>query len=130
MSFLAKFFIDSKPYNVLECNYSLDQPIDESNKPIGRPRGGLISMVIESEDDTELFHWMQEPEHTKDGTVTFYKRDTMAVQKILKFTNAYCVKYDEHFIAEGKAPMTITITISAQTLKLGDVPFQNLWGLT
>jgi len=130
MSFKAELNIEGKSYTVLECDYSLDQPIDDTHKPIGRPKGGLITMAVESNDDTELFHWMQEPEHTKDGKIVFYKSDAVSIQKKLEFTKAYCVKYNEHFIAEGKTPMTITVTISAQTLKLGDVPYQNLWGLT
>ena len=129
MSFLSKFLIDGKKYNVLECNYSLSQPMDQVNKPIGRPVGGLITLVVESEKDTDLFHWMQDPVHTKNGKVVFYKRNAMANLKVLEFTDAFCVKYDEHFVAETKSPMTITFTISARAIKLGDVPYQNLWGL-
>ncbi len=131
MSFKAELNIGGKlPYTVLESHYSLNQPIDDANKPIGRPTGGLITLTVESFSDTELFHWMQAPEQTKDGTIIFFKSDAASIQKKLEFTNAYCVKYDEHFVAKGKAPMTITVTISAQTLKLGDVDFNNLWGLT
>ncbi len=129
MSFLAKFFIDGKTYNVLESAYALHQPTDEEGKPIGRPKGGKITLTIESDSDTELFHWMKAPEHAKDGAITFFKRDAMAQQKVLQFKNGFCVDYVERFIAETKDAMKTTITISAQSITIGDVDFNNLWGL-
>ena len=129
MSFLAKFFIDGKTYNVLECNYKLHQPVDEVGKPIGRPKGGQITLVIESDSDTEFFYWMKEPNQTKSGTITFFKRDTMAKQKTIEFTNAYCIEYEENFIADDRSPMVTHITISAEQIKLNAIDFSNLWGL-
>ncbi len=128
MSFLAKFFIDGKTYTVLECSYEMNQPVDETGRPISRPLGGQISLAVESDSDTELFHWMKEHEQTKDGTITFFKRDTMARQKMLQFSKGYCIHYKEQFIADDEAPMVINIIISAQQLKLGNVDFNNLWG--
>ena len=130
MSFLAKFFIDGKEYNVLQCNYKLNQPIDEVGKPIGRPRGGQITLAVESTQDTELYYWMTEPNQTKDGTIVFYKRDTMAKQKALDFSKGFCIAYEEDFTADDKEPMITYITISAQTMKLQSIEFKNLWGVT
>ncbi len=129
MSFKAKLFIDGKEYTVLECTYKLNQPTDEEGKPIGKPKGGQVSLAVESDSNTELFHWMKEPEHTKDGTITFFKRDTMAQEKVLQFTNGFCIDYEENFIADNDSPMVTHITISAQQLKLGNEDFNNLWGV-
>lgn len=98
MSFLAKFIIDGKDYNVLECVYSLKQPTDETGKPMGRPKGGQITLTVESEGNTDLFHWIKEPSLTKNGTVTFFKRDAMAQQLVLQFSKAFCVAFSERFI--------------------------------
>ncbi len=129
MSFLSKLTVDGKTYNVLECTYEMNQQVDETGKPIGRPRGGRISLAIESDSDTDIFHWMKEPDQTKDGTITFFKRDAMAQQKVLQFTQGFCIDYKEQFIADDEAPMVTTITISAQQIKLGNVDFNNLWGV-
>ncbi len=106
----------------------MNQPVDEVGKPIGRPMGGQISLTVESDSDTELFHWMKESEQTKNGTVTFFKRDTMAQQKILEFTKGFCIHYKEQFIADDEAPMITNIIISAQQIKLGNIDFNNIWG--
>ncbi len=128
MSFLSKLIIDGKTYNVLECTYELNQSIDESGKPMGRPMGGQISLAIESDSDTDIFYWMKEPEQAKDGTITFYKRDAMAQQKMLQFTKGFCIHYKEQFIADDEAPMVTSLIISAEQIKLGSVDFKNLWG--
>jgi len=129
MSFLSKFQIEGKTYNVLECTYKLHQQTDEVGKPISRTTGGKITLAVESDSDTELFHWAKEPEHAKNGTIIFFKRDTMAKQKILEFTNGFCVEYQENFIADDDSPMVTHITISAQQIKLESEVFENLWGI-
>ncbi len=128
MSFLAKFIIDGKDYNVLESTLSMYQPTDSTGKPLGRPSGGQINLIIESDGSTDLFHWMKEPEHTKDGSVIYFKRDAMAKQTVVEFTKAFCINFTERFVADTKDPMRISITISAQELKVGAVDFKNLWG--
>ncbi len=129
MSFLAKFIIDGDQYNVLESVYSMHQPTDEVGKPIGRPKGGKISLTMESNGKTDLFHWMKEPSVVKDGTLIFFKRDAMAQQMVLEFKKGFCVEYVERFIADTKDPMKISIVISAQSIKVGNVDFKNLWGV-
>jgi len=129
MSFLAKFIIDGKDYNVLESAYALHQPTDRTGKPIGKPTGGKITLTIESNGNTDLFYWMKEPSHTKDGTIIFYKRDAMAQQMVLEFENGFCVDFMERFIADTKDPMKTTIVISAQSIKVGSVDYKNLWGV-
>jgi hypothetical protein len=129
MSFLAKFIIDGKDYNVLESVYALHQPTDEVGKPIGRPRGGKITLKLESDGNTDLFHWMKEPSVTKGGSIIFFKRDAMAKQMVIEFENAFCVDFMERFVADNNAPMITSIVISAQSIKVGSVDFKNLWGV-
>lgn len=129
MSFLAKLIIDGDQYNVLESVYSMHQPTDEIGKPIGRPKGGKISLTIESNGTTDLFHWMKESSEIKDGSIVFFKRNAMAQQMVLEFKKGFCVDYVERFIADTKDPMKISIVISAQSIKVGNIDFKNLWGV-
>ncbi len=128
MSFLAKFYLDDKEYNVLECSYALHQPRDGEGRPTGRPKGGQIKLVLESDSDTNLFHWMREPAMTKSGSVVFFKNDAMAHQKVLEFENAFCLDLIERFISDNREPMKTTVVISAQSIKMNGVDFNNLWG--
>ena len=83
MSFLAKLHLDGQTYTILQCDYAFDQPMDDTGKPSGKPRGGQISLTIESQGRQDLHLWMNEPEQTKDGALIFYKRDGMSqLQKV------------------------------------------------
>ncbi|QCX00948.1 hypothetical protein FGM00_12810 [Aggregatimonas sangjinii] len=128
MSFLAKLHVDGQTYNILRCNYAFDQPMDGTGKPAGRPRGGQISLTVESEGRLDLHHWMKEPEQTKDGALIFYKRDAMSQLQKVAFTKAYCVHLEEEFEADDAFPMQKHIVISAKTIVIGDMTFENSWG--
>jgi len=128
MSFLAELSIESgEPISVLHCGFRFSQAIDATGKTIARPLGGQVNLVVESNGDTELFDWMINPTQTKNGTVTFYRRDASSKLKKLEFTNAHCVEYYETFDHQGQAPMQIQLTISAQKIKLNDSEYENNW---
>jgi len=128
MSFLAKLIVDGTEYNVLSCNYNFDQPMDHTGKPAGKPVGGQIMVTLESQGKYDLFHWMASPDQTKDGAIIFYKRDAMSQLQEVIFKKAYCVKLVENFDAVSTTPMQKRIVLSAQTIQVGDMTFENRWG--
>ena len=128
MSFLAKLIVDGQEYNVMHCIYSFEQPMDHTGKPSGKPRGGQIMITLESQGKFDLFHWMAEPEQTKDGSIVFYKRDAMSRLQEVSFNKAYCVSLEEEFDANDDIPMQKRIVISAKTISIGDMNFENHWG--
>ena len=127
MSFKAKLNVAGKDYNVLECSYDLKQEVDASGRPSSVTRGGKISLTVESTGETTLFEWMCNNFERKDGTVTFFKRDTDAKLKELKFSEGYLVYYKEQFDAVDNAPMSESFTISARELKSGAGSLKNEW---
>ncbi len=128
MSFLAKLVVDGQNYNVLHCNYFFEQPMDNTGKPSGKPLGGQIMVTLESQGKFDLFHWMASPDQTKDGHLIFYKRDAMSQLQKVDFTEAYCVSLEEEFNSVDDIPMQKRIVISAKTIKIGDMTFENSWG--
>lgn len=119
MSFKASLFIEDQELRVLDCEYSISQNTDHKGKPSARPQGGIVSVVVESTSDTFLFDWAASESQIKSGSITFYRRDTMSKMKELRFTDAYCVDYTEHFSATGEYPMDIELMLSAKELSLG-----------
>ena len=103
--------------------------MDGTGKPSGRPRGGQISVTVESEGRLDIHHWMKEPEQTKDGSVIFYKRDAMSQLQKVEFSKAFCVKLSESFDANSSKPMQKHLIISAQMIKIGDMQYENPWGI-
>ncbi|WP_394749134.1 type VI secretion system tube protein TssD [Spongiimicrobium salis] len=128
MSFLAKLYVDGQEYNVLSCTYNFEQPMDHTGKPSGKPLGGQIMITLESQGRYDLFHWMASPDQTKDGSIIFFKRDAMSRLQEVIFKKGFCVKLVENFDAVSAVPMQKRIVISAQTIQVGDMTFQNRWG--
>ncbi len=129
MSFLAKLIVDGKQYNVLHCLYNFEQPMDATGKPAARPTGGLITATIEADGSYDLLHWMSSPHQTKNGSIVFYKRDAMSKLQEVIFEKGYCVSLEVEFDAVDDSPLQKRIVISAKSLKIGDMTFDNNWGI-
>ncbi len=126
MAFLAKITIDgSTEMNVLNCSFRFAQSTDATGKPSSIPQGGFVSLIVESTKETEIYDWMISSTSLKNGTITFYRRDTFSKLKTLDFTEAYCVDYNESFDHKGEHPMQIAFTLSAKKLKLNNSEFEN-----
>jgi hypothetical protein len=127
MSFKAKLNVGGKEFNVLNINYGLFQETDATGRPSTVTRGGKIDVTIEGTGSTELFEWMTNSFERKDGSVKFFKRDSDATLKELKFTEGYLVKHKENFDSTGQNPLTETFTISARKIEMGTGVYENEW---
>ena len=127
MSFLAKFEIDGDSHNVLKCSFRIIKPTDETGKVRSRPIGGEIKLVIESYESTNLFDWVIGVKELKDGSITFYRRDSSSRFKTLEFSDGQCVDYEESYSHDGNVPMIIDLKLSCRVIKLNDSEFQNDW---
>jgi hypothetical protein len=128
LSFKAILEIDKKiQVRVLECDFGFTQDIDSSGKPNGKPRGGIINLVIESTDESVLISWMLSHDARKNGTISFLRRDNERPLKKVQFTDGICISYRESFRDYGNVPMTTALTISAREIKIGDNKLENQW---
>lgn len=129
MSFLAKLEIDGEVLNVLEFQCTLSQDTDKSGKPSADPVGGKVRVVVESTKSTMLFDWMTSNTQTKNGKLTFYRRDAISKMRDLEFKEGYCIHYDELFIAYNTMSMRIEVVISAKEINMGGSQFSRNWPL-
>lgn len=127
MSFKSVFEVAGKQLVVKHCSYDLTQEVDATGRPSAITRGGRIRLVVESNGDTDLFEWMVNNFERKDGTITFYKRDSDAKLKSLNFKEGYLVKFEETFDADNQNPMMVTFTISAREIAMGNASHINEW---
>ncbi|UGU15194.1 hypothetical protein LS482_16095 [Sinomicrobium kalidii] len=127
-SFLAKMQIDGQTYNVLEFNIHTVQDCDKSGKPVAVARIKQLRVVIESDKDTDFFYWATSNTQTKDGKITFHKRDALSRLKELTFKKAYCTEYEETFNSKGDHPMVTTLYITAKETSFGTVDIKRDWG--
>ncbi|WP_343688163.1 type VI secretion system tube protein TssD [Chitinophaga sp.] len=127
MSFKSVFEVAGKQMVVKHCSYDLTQEVDATGRPSAITRGGRIRLVVESNGDTDLFEWMVNNFERKDGTITFYKRDSDAKLKSLNFKEGYLVKFEETFDADNQNPMMVSFTISAREIAMGNASHINEW---
>ena len=127
MSFKTILEYAGKKRNVLSVEYAMLQETDKTGRPSSVSRGGKIFITVEGTGETDLFEWMTNSFERKDGSIVFYKRDSEATLKELKFTESYLVKHKEKFDSTGDNPLTETFTISARKLEMGSGAFENDW---
>jgi flagellar biosynthesis GTPase FlhF len=131
MSFLSKLIIGDTEYNVLRTDYEISQSVDTQNKPNGKPRGGIISVTVESSNKNDLAEWMVSPTMKKNGQLVFFRRDANSSMKTLSFSEGYCIGYQETFDANSPDPMSIRLRISAGEIKLNNsCTVTNPWSTT
>lgn len=129
MSFLAKLEIDGESMNVLEFQCTIGQEIDKTGKPSADPSGGNLRMILESTKSSMLFDWMISNSQTKNGKITFFKRDAMSKMREFQFNEGYCVKYDEFFSSVSNTPMQIEVMISSKEIILNGSKLVRNWPL-
>ena len=129
MSFLAKLEIDGEEMNVLEFQFTIGQEIDKSGKPSADPTGGRFRVVVESTKSTMLFDWMTSNNQTKNGKITFFRRDAVSKMRELQFNDGYCIGYDEVFLSQSNNPMSVEIVVSAKEVIMNGSKFTRNWPL-
>ncbi|MFB6454619.1 type VI secretion system tube protein TssD [Chitinophaga sp. Hz27] len=127
MSFKSILTVNGENYNVQHVTYALNQETDPTGRPSAITRGGRINLTVESTGKTDLFEWMVNNFERKDGSITFFKRDTDAKLKTLEFKEGYLVRFEEVFDAANEHPMNITFTISAREMTMGNASHINEW---
>lgn len=116
-----------KEREVLMVTYEFDQATDIEGQMSGIPRGGKIKIRIKALNDgtPDLLAWMVERNLPKDGVITFMETKTGKVMKTIKFTNGYCINFDEKW--EDKKGHFEEIIITCQKIEFESVVFENDW---
>jgi Hemolysin coregulated protein Hcp (TssD) len=127
MSFLAPLKIDSKIYNILECAYDFTQNTNPSGKPLGIAKGGQITFKIEASSKNDFINWVATPNKTKDGVITFFKRDSMSKLQEIIFQKAYCLYFKQMFNSQNTDPLMIEMTIAAKKMTFDGFELENVW---
>ena len=107
--------------------YEFDQATDIEGQMSGIPRGGRIKVRVKALNDgtPDLLAWMVERNLPKNGVITFMETKTGKVMKTIKFTNGYCIDFDEKW--DDKKGHFEEIIISGQKMEFESVVFENDW---
>ena len=116
-----------KDREVMMVTYEFDQATDVEGQMSGIPRGGKITVRVKALNDgtPDLLAWMIERNLPKDGQIDFLETKTGKAMKSIKFTNGYCVDFDEKW--EDKMGHFEEIVVSCKTIEVGSVKYENDW---
>ena len=112
---------------VMMVDYKFDQEIDREGQMTGIPRGGKIQVRVKALNDgtPDLLAWMTERSLPKNGEIKFLETKTNKEMKSIKFTNGYCVDFEEKW--EDKMGHFEEIVITCKNIEVGSVKFENEW---
>ena len=119
MAFKATVELASSKYDALNCGYSFHRSIDAKGRPSSNVFGGTVSIVVESNNDTDIIAQLMDQFKPFSGNITFHKGGDPLVMKKLSWENGYIMSYRETFDMTSRQPMQIHIEISAEKLKMG-----------
>lgn len=116
-----------KDREVMMVTYEFDQATDVEGQMSGIPRGGKITVRVKALNDgtPDLLAWMIERNLPKNGQIDFLETKTGKAMKSIKFTNGYCVDFDEKW--EDKQGHYEEIVISCKAIEVGSVKYENDW---
>ena len=105
-----------KDREVMMVNYEFEQETDVEGQMSGIPRGGKITVRVKALNDG-----------TPDlnGSIEFLETKTGKAMKTIKFTNGYCVDFQERW--EDKVGHYEEIVITCKNIEVGSVKFENEW---
>ena len=116
-----------KDREVMAVDYEFEQVTDIEGQMAGIPRGGKIKIRVKALNDgtPDLMAWMVERNLPKNGSVVFLETKTGKQMKKIKFTDAYCVGFEEKW--EDKEGHFEEIEITCRTIEFGSVKYENEW---
>lgn len=116
-----------KEREVMMVKYEFDQATDVEGQMSGIPRGGKINIRVKALNDgtPDLLAWMVERNLPKNGVITFLETKTGKNMNTIKFTNGYCVNFEEKW--EDKKGHFEEIEITCQKIEFESVVFENDW---
>lgn len=127
MAFKAKIQLKDSEYDALSCDYSFHRDVDLKGRPDSNVHGGVIRLVVESNDDTNIVAQLMNQFKPVEGSVTFYKGIVATTMKKLSWENGHVTKYYEIFDMTSKEPMKIYFEISAEKITMGSETVDHKW---
>ena len=131
MSFSAALLVNGKSYVVRRFAWGLRQQTDVVGRPDARVQGGQLQVELDSEPDEALHHWALDDTKQLSGELVVFADDNFLVRrKTISFADAYCVGLRKLFDGSASTQgMTMTLTLSANQLRSGEVMLDNHWPL-
>lgn len=115
---------------VIYMHYELSQQTDVEGQPVGRTRGGKITLRVKTPKDgnTDIVAWMCGTTASKDGVITIPALGGGDLKSIY-FSDGFVVEYSETYDRRQELVLFEEFTISAKRITIGNAIHDNNWSL-
>ncbi|WP_461087408.1 type VI secretion system tube protein TssD [Spirosoma gilvum] len=115
--------IDDMEYILNRVNFYVARKSDKNGRPISES-AWTVNIHMDTTDESLFTEWMVDPTKKKDVSLKFYEGgDT---KKEWQFAKAYCVGFQENFVADAGV-METQLIISGTTVENGNATINNNW---
>ena len=117
---------------VIYFHYEFEQQTDVEGQPVGRTRGGKITVRVRTPKDgnTDIVEWMCDTNMSKDGVINVPAPDGSGSDlKKIYFSDGFVVSYSETFDRRMELILFEEFTISAKIIKIGNAIHNNSWNV-
>lgn len=105
---------------VIYLHYEFDQQTDIEGQPVGRTRGGKITLRVRTPKDgnTDIVEWMCNRDMSKNGKIVIPTLKGTDL-KTISFEDGFVVSYAETYDRRQELVLYEEFTISAKVVKVG-----------
>lgn len=125
---IVKFYFKETNYILEEFDLRFDQEVNSKGYPDGLPRGGTMTLVLQTPPDDNINEWMQKENLLCDGEIRFLSHKTKIDEGALltiSFAEAFCIRYKKTI--NPSTGLLTTLVISPKYVKIGNEEFENRW---
>ncbi len=114
-------------YEVVDCNFSFQQGIDDSGKATTRVYSGTIHVTLSQLPPMPIIEWALNSRKYQDGIIVTVDNENIPVEKII-FKHATCINFGISYTESGQSYTVTRLVIQAEEMVVGDgVTFTNEW---
>ena len=120
---------DIEERQVIYLHYEFDQQTDIEGQPVGRTRGGKITLRVRTpkNGNTDIVEWMCKRDMSKNGKIVIPSLDGSDL-KTISFKDGFVVSYAETYDRRQELVLYEEFTISAKIIKVGKrAQHENNW---
>ena len=121
--------LESRGYELLKCNFTIEQGIQMNGKVTTRVYVSAIEVTLSQFPTKELLEWGINARNYKDGMIVLLDAENIPIEKII-FKKAACTKLVLDYIKKGESYTSVNMRIVSDQLLLGtgnDITVSNEW---
>lgn len=131
MSIITELHIDGKRFKVISYQWSFNQPIDTTGRPVAKPQGGIMHLLIETEKDEPFTEWTVNATMMKNAKLIQRSVNLDGKSRIIDLIDVHCIKCEDLFSSTGSKNLNTALTLSpAQIVVNGEKKMEKHWKVT